>query len=802
MEYAIRQEAPFARSYTAAVSVVGACLAAYGLILVLTAPLDANWLLLSAVTILAVSRMGFRIPGKDSNVTLSGTFYFVSFLIYGLMPSVVLAGADAAVSSITDSEKRRLAPFNMSVASLSMFLSGGLVNLLVGNSNYLRADIGTLIVAAGLVSLGYCAVSSALFSVGMEFVATWKEWFLWASAPGLMGAVAACLVLKLIEVVSFYAFIVAVPVLVIAYMAYRVYVGNVETAIHHAEEIADVHLRTIEALAIAIDAKDDVTHDHVERVRVYSVGLAHLFGLPEPEIEALRAGALLHDIGKLAVPDYILNKPGALTPAEFDKMKLHTVVGSEILEKVSFPYPVVPIVRHHHERWDGRGYPDGLRGDQIPITARIMAVADSFDAVQEERQYRKAMAREDAIKFIKEGSGTLFDPELIRAFLEHLSDFDSEIRRRGVGRQMSRHQHQGNLSVRERFMESRERVFERIRVAHREVLTLYNVAETIRGNLDLRDAFAIFASRLEDIVSYTTCVLYLFRPETTELEAAHVSGHNSEWFKGRRMASGEGISGWVVAHRHPMHNCDPKLDLAVLKVDVREQYKNGIVVPLLRENELLGALALYSIDPRSYEPDHLRLVEGVANLISDAITSSAARPRSMTASLGDQLTGLPNARALRYRFEEQVDRAIRHRDSFSVALLDVDGLRAVNEQLGHQAGDDLLKEVARVLTSQIRATDFVCRYGGDEFVCIFQMGPEEMSEMVGRIQLAFGKYDFGTQFSGLSTGWACYGVDGNSLDELMVTADRAMHADKARRRSLQSNTGSLGTGDLKRLNMM
>lgn len=806
MEYVIEQENAFGKPYTIGVSVVGAALFVYALVLVLGAPLDTTWLLLCAVTLLAVSRIRFRIPGKTGKVALSSAFYFISFFLYGLMPSVVLAGMDAAVSSMIEKERRKLTLFDLSVGSLSIFFSGGLVSLLLQDPPYLKADVAMLVVAAGILGLGYSATNSVLVSVGAEFAGAWKESFLWSSAPGLVGVVTACLVVKLIDAVSFYAFIVAVPVLAIAYMTYRVYLDKVETAIHHAEEMAAVHLRTIEALAIAIDVKDEVTHDHVERVRVYAVGLARLFGLSETEVEALRAGALLHDIGKLAVPDYILNKPGALTPAEFDKMKLHTVVGAEILEKVAFPHPVVPIVRYHHERWDGRGYPDGLMGDQIPITARIMALADTFDAVQEERQYRKAMMREEAIKFIREGSGSLFDPELTRTFLEHLSDFEAEIRHRGVGREMARLQRERNPSMRERLLESRESVFERIRVAHREVLTLYRVAEAIRGNLDLRDAFAIFASRLDDIVSHTTCVLYLFRPETTELEATHVNGHNSEWFKGRRMASGEGITGWVVAHRHPMHNCDPKLDFAAMKVDVREQYKNGIVVPLLKEKEVLGALALYNVDPRTYEPDHLRLVEAVAKLISDAISSLADQPRSMTASLGDQLTGLPNARALRYRFEEQVERGIRHRDCFSLAMLDIDGLRNVNERLGHQAGDDLLIEVARVLNTQVRPTDFVCRYGADEFVCIFQVSPEETAEFVSRIQLAVERHDFAIRasslFTGVSAGWAAYGVDGNSLDELLVAADRAMHADKAKRRALPAEMGSLRSGGLGRLNVV
>src|SRR5262249_28110185 len=158
----------------------------------------------------------------------------------------------------------------------------------------------------------------------------------------------------------------------------------VRSSIGHVEEMTDLHLRTIEALAIAIDAKDEVTHDHVHRVQIYATGLARLFGLAGGDIETLKPGALLLDTDTPAHPDYSLNKPDKLTPAEFDKMKVRTIVGAEILARVGFPYPVVPVVRHHHERWDGRGYPDALRGEQIPMTARILAVVDCFDAVRED----------------------------------------------------------------------------------------------------------------------------------------------------------------------------------------------------------------------------------------------------------------------------------------------------------------------------------------------------------------------------------------------------------------------------------
>src|SRR6185295_15195764 len=334
-------------------------------------------------------------------------------------------------------------------------------------------------------------------------------------------------------VVSFYAFIISVPILTVTYFTYKVYIDRIETTNRHAEQMAELHLKTIEALAIAIDAKDEVTPDHVHRVQIYATGLARLFGLSEPELEALKAGALLHDIGKLAVPDYILNKPGPLTPAEFDKMKIHTVVGAEILERVGFPYPVVPVVRHHHERWDGRGYPDGLRGDEIPMTARILTLSDCFDAVREDRNYRKAMTRDEALTMLSEGSGTVFDPDVVRTFLDHLEEFEAEIREKcNEPQRIQLVQPPGTSRLAN--VDNGPMVYERIRSAHREVITLYDIAQTIGTSLDLRDTFAVFSSRLEDIVSYTTCVLYLVRPDSTDVEAAHVAGRDAERFRNKR----------------------------------------------------------------------------------------------------------------------------------------------------------------------------------------------------------------------------------------------------------------------------
>ncbi len=178
-----------------------------------------------------------------------------------------------------------------------------------------------------------------------------------------MGAAVVGLMRWLHSFTDWQTSLLTLPVVYLVYRSYRLYLGKLEDEKRHVEEMADLHMRTIEALALAIEAKDQTTHDHLQRVRVYAVEVAKDLKVDREGMEALQAAALLHDIGKLAVPEHIISKPGRLTPEEFEKMKIHPVVGAEILERVRFPYPVVPIVRAHHEKLDGSGYPNGLKGD-------------------------------------------------------------------------------------------------------------------------------------------------------------------------------------------------------------------------------------------------------------------------------------------------------------------------------------------------------------------------------------------------------------------------------------------------------
>src|SRR6185295_2845416 len=296
-----------------------------------------------------------------------------------------------------------------------------------------------------------------------------------------------------------------------------------------SEELSRLHLATAEALATAIDAKDQTTHCHVRRVQIYAAGLGEILGLSRAEIAALKAGALLHDIGKLAVPAHIINKPGRLTQAEFEKMKIHTTVGAQILSRVDFPYPVLPIVRHHHEQWDGLGYPDGLKAEQIPITARIISVVDCFDSIREDRPFRRGMTRDEAVDFLLRGSASQFDPNVVELFIKHLPRFEAQIAALGLPQQLPPTETHEPIELNEVDMtQTRERgcymAYDQIKSAHQEVYALYEIARTFGSSLNMKNTVEILVDKVGHVVPIDTCVVYLYDELKGYATTAHVAG--------------------------------------------------------------------------------------------------------------------------------------------------------------------------------------------------------------------------------------------------------------------------------------
>lgn len=586
-----------------------------------------------------------------------------------------------------------------------------------------------------------------------------------------------------------YLFLTPISILA-AYLIYRSARSRLQSKTNEIEALSQLHLATAEALATAIDAKDQTTHCHVRRVQIYAAGMGEVFGLPPNEIAALKAGALLHDIGKLAVPPHILNKPGPLTPAEFEKMKIHTVVGAQILGRVDFPYPVIPIVRHHHEQWDGRGYPDRLRGEQIPITARIISVVDCFDSVREDRPFRRGMTMDEATALLLRGAGIHFDPVVVEQFLKHLPRFDAEIATLGLQHQPANHSTEPPIQLSTVDMaQTRERgsfiAYDQIKKAHREVYALYEIARTFGTSLDVEHTLEILVDKVGHVVPFDTCIVYFYDDSKGYATARHVVGKNIQKLAGRCIALGEGVTGFALANRSPVNQLHPSLDFTDINPDAAIKYRSMASLPLCKDDVLLGALSVYSSELEQYTDDHMRLLETVTRLASDALANAMQHAEAESNALTDPLTGLPNARYLALRFEEEAARARRTDRTFQVVMLDLDEFKNVNDTYGHKAGDKMLRDVAHIIEGQLREYDFLARYGGDEFVALVQeVVGAQVEELCARIENAVSRFELPLGKNrvarvGISVGTATFGINGETLDQLVVAADNEMYRVKS-----------------------
>jgi diguanylate cyclase (GGDEF)-like protein/putative nucleotidyltransferase with HDIG domain len=589
-----------------------------------------------------------------------------------------------------------------------------------------------------------------------------------------------------------YLFLTPISILA-TYLIYRSARARLQSKTNEIEALSQLHLATAEALATAIDAKDQTTHCHVRRVQIYAAGMGEVFGLAPNEIAALKAGALLHDIGKLAVPPHILNKPGPLTPAEFEKMKIHTVVGAQILGRVDFPYPVIPIVRHHHEQWDGRGYPDRLHGEQIPITARIISVVDCFDSVREDRPFRRGMTMDEATALLLRGAGIHFDPVVVEQFLKHLPRFDAEIATLGLQHQPANHSTEPPIQLSTVDMaQTRERgsfiAYDQIKKAHREVYALYEIARTFGTSLDVEHTLEILVDKVGHVVPFDTCIVYFYDDSKRYATARHVVGKNIQKLAGRCIALGEGVTGFALANRSPVNQLHPSLDFTDINPEAAIKYRSMASLPLCKDDVLLGALSVYSSELEQYTDDHMRLLETVTRLASDALANAMQHAEAESNALTDPLTGLPNARYLALRFEEEAARARRTDRTFQVVMLDLDEFKNVNDTYGHKAGDKMLRDVAHIIEGQLREYDFLARYGGDEFVALVQeVVGAQVEELCSRIETAVSKFELPLGKNrvarvGISVGTATFGIDGDTLDQLVVAADNEMYRVKSNHR--------------------
>ncbi|MDT7542469.1 MAG: hypothetical protein QOE33_2373 [Acidobacteriota bacterium] len=805
-----------ARAYWLASVCVGAAIVAWALSRAFAfTPAQGLELLALASFVVVSTFLRIRLPNTNACITAGDAFVFLGAILLGAPAAVLLAALDSAVSSLRTHKRATSWFFSPATMAVTVLVSSEVFyRTLASYAQYTRQPVGfappafeQLLVALVAMAVAQFLANGVLIGflyalkTGRSIWKFWHDQYLWTSCAFFIAAGVAGLMYQAIQTLGLLYVLLSLPVIAATFTTYKIYFERMSEKSREAEELARLHLATVEALATAIDAKDQTTHCHVRRVQIYAAGMGKILGLSHNDIEALKAGALLHDIGKLAVPDHILNKPGKLTTAEFERMKVHTTVGAQILERIDFPYPVTPIVRHHHERWDGLGYPDALRGEDIPWTARIFSVVDCFDSVREDRPYRRGLSLEEASALLLRGAGTHFDPQVVELFLKHLPTFETEISDLGL----DQHGFTNCEADARALVEDGSPALapthphfappdylEQIKNAHREVYALYEIAHAFGASLDIADRCEALINKVGHVVPFDTCAVYLYDPLKNYATMTHVSGRNSELLRERCVAPGEGVIGFVLANHRHANSFDPMLDFRDVALPTDERYRSMIALPLMKGERLLGVLAVYSMKSEEYTDDHRRLLDTVARLASDAFAHALHHAETESNALTDALTNLPNARSLHARFDEEEARARRNGTSFQVVMLDLDDFKQVNDTYGHQVGDQMLREIARVLQDQLREYDFLARYAGDEFVAIVpELSEEQAEDLRRRIERSVSRFSLRVRRDaharvGISVGAARFGDDGETLSSLLIAADQAMYSVKSNHRLRRS----------------
>lgn len=546
-----------------------------------------------------------------------------------------------------------------------------------------------------------------------------------------LGAVGATLVAALLaNRESITSIGVIVPLLLLSYLTFRNSIGRVEDTNQHLEELNRVYLSTVETLAAAIDTKDQITHGHIRRVQRYAIRLAQALAIEdETELRAIEAAALLHDIGKLAVPEFILNKPGKLTESEYARIKQHAPAGASILSQIDFPYPVVPIVRHHHENWDGTGYPDGLAGEEIPIGARIMAVVDCYDALTSDRPYRPALTSDEATAIVLERRGKAYDPRVVDAFVEISRQAPLREHEPENDRQRRALIHEPGTAASRPEREPSDQPPSRCSPMVAEgILLLSDAARKLAGRARLDDVAELMSRHLKRIVPSPLIVFYLLDEERADVVAAHASGAGEHLLHGLRIPLGHGSSGWAAANRTPVVNSNPVLDLGDRLNDLASPLESTLAVPLLAAGELIGVLSLYAPARDAFTGDDGRIVGLVAGHIASALDGALGFERDLL-SLRDSATGLPNERSLRQLLDSSG--LLDSQPALSFCVLSVENdCRGDGRPGPCGENDDLVRFAASAARRVLRATDLVFRLGEREIVVLMPDTDAEVTRQI------------------------------------------------------------------------
>ncbi|MDR3736836.1 MAG: diguanylate cyclase [Acidobacteriaceae bacterium] len=768
-------------------------------------PHGHDWVRFGVYLAAVLLSSGLKVAMPKGDGTMSVNFPFILLGILELAPEQAVALA--AISVFAQCRVQVLKPFTVVQIAFNVgnVVAATAVACYVYTwSLHYRHEMAPALALAATAYFFANTVPVALviaWSKGEKPFSFWRRQFPWYLPFYLVGAFLAVIIHLTTVDFGWLTSLLIFPIVYTIYRAYRAQSLSIQERQRHLEETEALHLRAIEGLAMAIEAKDQNTHDHLLRVRVYGSEIGKLMGMDELGMRALLTASFLHDIGKLAVPEHIINKPGKLTPEEFDKMKIHPVVGADILERVRFPYPVVPIVRSHHEAWDGSGYPDGLKGEEIPLGARILSVVDCFDALASDRPYRRAVQVPEALEHIRSKSGTQFDPAVVRILEEHYLELEELARKESqtlaplmTNLRIARGAAPGagfeeqNYEAPPEILEGDARgplsmhqgALDLIAAASQEAQAIFEMSRTLGNSLNSNETASMMSSRLRQWIAFDCFAIYVNNGNL--LMPHYMDGDYAESLSMEPVALGEGISGWVAATGKTIINGNPEVEPNhVMNADSSRILRSALALPLYGPNGgVFGVLTLYSAAENAFSKDHLRILLAVESKFSLSLQNAFAFRDVNTHAQVDFITQLPNVRQFFIEMERKLDMARNLTEPLGIVVCDLNSFKAVNDKYGHVMGNKLLRVIADALRKSCRKEDVVARMGGDEFVMLLPgVNSSAWAPRLKRLEASVREASktLGIEVT-TSIGAAFYPDDCSSAEALLGLADRRMYAHK------------------------
>lgn len=625
MRHNFRALGPKGTAYVVGVISAGVAVIATSISHLYLYPVGNEWLILAALTVASGWAM-LRIPAMPISFSISDIFNIAASLLFGPAAGAICAALDGLMLTSRFSSSQRTwdrVLFNIAAPTIATWVAAQAFFALGGSRLPLAGTLAAfrLLTLLGLFGCIDFALNSGIVATAVHFerrlpvVSIWREHFagLWITYFG--GVFGAMLVMMLARFRTLDVLILLIPLPVILYVAFRHSLGRAQDQINHLGNVNRVYVAAIEALALAVDAKDQVTHDHTRRVQESAVRLARALSVADDgEIQAIQAAALLHDVGKLAIPEHILNKPGRLTPAEYEIMKRHAPIGADILSVIGFPYAVAPIVRSHHENWDGTGYPDGLAGESIPIGSRILAVVDCFDALTSNRPYRPRMEDRDALQIVSDRRGTMYDPRVVDAFFElHAASAVSEIA-------------PGPSSERAEPSAAVPPPIQSERSGELDLYTFFDVGVAAGRARSIRELGESVWTRVTRHLPASAFVLYVYDAASDTIAPGYVGGTIA--LEPTEVSLGERLSGWAAATGKPVVNSDARLDLDEATRD-ESPLRTALAVPILVDGAPVCVFSFYAETADAFSERHRRLIEALGAVMAPLVRQCAARRKTV-----------------------------------------------------------------------------------------------------------------------------------------------------------------------------